>query len=68
MNKGYENIASAPPFLFIKTFSFPDWEIINPHVEPKQNLIKYLSKCNKSEYFIVAQTKSNPNVKLFGFS
>lgn len=31
LNKGYDNLKSCPSFSFIRTFSFPDWEIMNPN-------------------------------------
>lgn len=30
LNQGYELLENMSPFSFIKTFTFPDWEIINP--------------------------------------
>jgi hypothetical protein len=33
INKGYEEMLEAKPFSFIKTFSFPDWEVMNPNYE-----------------------------------
>lgn len=30
LNHGYDRMDSAPPFSFLKAFSFPDWGVFNP--------------------------------------
>jgi hypothetical protein len=44
INGGYENLYKCEAFQFIRTFTFPDWEIINPSREDKEFIIKKLSK------------------------
>lgn len=62
----YKSILYAEPFDFIKTFSYPDWKIINPVLEDIQQLISNINPINKRELLAVAQTKNDKNVGLFG--
>lgn len=35
LNKGYENLKNCRSFSFIRNFSFPDWDVMNPNKEKK---------------------------------
>lgn len=62
----YKQLPSADPFDFIKTFSYPDWKIINPGLEDIQQLISTINPIGKRELLAVAQTKDDKNVGLYG--
>lgn len=58
--KGYEAMESCEPFEFVKTFSYPDWLVINPIAEPLETLISKFHKLKDDSFYYIARTKPEP--------